>query len=71
MTVEISLDQVEGCLLGGLVGDCLGFPFENECSHNYSLPKVQDFIDNLLKTGAEKLKRYYNARKSSLMYFKF
>jgi hypothetical protein len=32
--MNLSLNQIKskfrGCLLGGLIGDCLGYPFEND-----------------------------------------
>ncbi|CAG7827205.1 unnamed protein product [Allacma fusca] len=29
---EVDLNQFKGCMIGLLVGDCLGFPYENESS---------------------------------------
>lgn len=41
-------EKFQGCLVGGLVGDCLGAPFETDLAGS-NIPDQQTFFQNLLK----------------------
>ena len=65
---QVLLDRMRGCMVGAVLGDCLGAPVE--CTHWYGIDRkvVRKHFDVYIEKGSKEVMRKQNNGKNILKY---